>query len=69
MGYLINAVDTQIEGKDLVLDVPLVREFPYVFPKELLGVPLMRPVEFRIDLIPGVAPIAKASYRLAPLEM
>ncbi|GJU29437.1 hypothetical protein Tco_1173026 [Tanacetum coccineum] len=26
-------------------------------------------VEFRIDLVPGVTPVVKSSYRLAPLEM
>ncbi|GJU98663.1 putative reverse transcriptase domain-containing protein [Tanacetum coccineum] len=35
----------------------------------LPGLPLARPVEFQIDLIPGAAPIARAPYRLAPLEM
>ena len=40
-----------------------------MFPEELPGVPPERQVEFRIDLVPGVAPIAKASYHLAPPEM
>ncbi|GKE23420.1 putative reverse transcriptase domain-containing protein [Tanacetum coccineum] len=31
--------------------------------------PLTRQVEFQIDLIPGVAPVAQAPYRLAPSEM
>ncbi|GKB45548.1 putative reverse transcriptase domain-containing protein [Tanacetum coccineum] len=30
---------------------------------------LTRQVEFQIDLIPGVAPVARAPYRLAPSEM
>ncbi|GKG24642.1 hypothetical protein Tco_0395270, partial [Tanacetum coccineum] len=37
--------------------------------KELLGLPPPRQVEFRIDLVPGAAPIARALYRLAPSEM
>ncbi|GJY82472.1 putative reverse transcriptase domain-containing protein [Tanacetum coccineum] len=40
-----------------------------LFPEDLLGLPLARPVEFQIDLIPGAAPIARAPYRLAPSEM
>ena len=40
-----------------------------MFPKELTGVPPERQVEFRDDLVPGVAPISKASYQLAPPEM
>ena len=50
-------------------EVPIVCEFPNVFPEELPGVPLERQVEFRIDLVPGAAPIAKAPYRLVPPEM
>ncbi|GJS82888.1 putative reverse transcriptase domain-containing protein [Tanacetum coccineum] len=37
--------------------------------QDLPGLPLVRPVEFQIDLIPGAAPVARASYRLAPSEM
>ncbi|GKE81590.1 putative reverse transcriptase domain-containing protein [Tanacetum coccineum] len=36
---------------------------------DLSGLPLTRQVEFQIDLIPGVAPVALAPYRLAPSEM
>ncbi|GJV13474.1 putative reverse transcriptase domain-containing protein [Tanacetum coccineum] len=50
-------------------DVPIVREFPEVFPEDLPGLPPARPVEFQIDLIPGAAPVARAPYRLAPSEM
>ncbi|GJS33351.1 hypothetical protein Tco_0531733 [Tanacetum coccineum] len=50
-------------------DIPVVKEFPEVFPKNLPGLPLVRQVEFRIDLIPGATPVARAPYRLAPLKM
>ncbi|GKB08394.1 putative reverse transcriptase domain-containing protein, partial [Tanacetum coccineum] len=40
-----------------------------VFPEELPGLPQPRQVEFQIDLVPGVAPVARAPYRLAPSEM
>ncbi|GJU37619.1 hypothetical protein Tco_1185973 [Tanacetum coccineum] len=50
-------------------DVPIVRDFPEVFPGDLPGIPPARQVEFQIDLVPGVAPVARASYRLAPSEM
>nr|GEV97334.1 hypothetical protein [Tanacetum cinerariifolium] len=39
-------------------DVPIVRDFPKVFLDDLPGLPLARPVEFQIDLIPGAAPVA-----------
>ncbi|GKE39665.1 putative reverse transcriptase domain-containing protein [Tanacetum coccineum] len=47
-------------------DVPIVRDFPKVFPEDLPGISPARQVEFQIDLIPGVAPVARAPYRLAP---
>nr|GFA41817.1 reverse transcriptase domain-containing protein [Tanacetum cinerariifolium] len=52
-----------------VKDVPIVQDFPEVFPENLPGLPPARPVEFQIDLIPGVALVARAPYRLAPSEM
>ncbi|GJS21539.1 putative reverse transcriptase domain-containing protein [Tanacetum coccineum] len=56
------------EGKQ-IKDVPIVRDFPEVFPEDLPGLPPARPVEFQIDLIPGAAPVARAPYRLASSEM
>ncbi|GJV04039.1 putative reverse transcriptase domain-containing protein [Tanacetum coccineum] len=50
-------------------DVPIVRDFPKVFPEDLSGIPPARQVEFLIDLVPGVAPVARATYRLVPSEM
>ncbi|GJY61154.1 putative reverse transcriptase domain-containing protein [Tanacetum coccineum] len=50
-------------------DVPIIRDFPEVFPDNLPGLPPLRQVEFRIDLVPGAAPVARAPYRLAPFEM
>ncbi|GJR43087.1 putative ribonuclease H-like domain-containing protein [Tanacetum coccineum] len=50
-------------------NVSIVRNFPEVFPKDLLGLPPTRQVEFQIDLIPGIAPIARIPYRLGPSKM
>ncbi|GKF76040.1 hypothetical protein Tco_0225484, partial [Tanacetum coccineum] len=50
-------------------DVPIVQDFPKVFPEDLSGLPPTRQVEFQIDLVPGAAPVARAPYRLAPSEM
>ncbi|XP_076905364.1 uncharacterized protein LOC143561108 [Bidens hawaiensis] len=49
-------------------EVPIVK-FKDVFPDELPIIPLDREVEFRIDLVPGTAPIAKSPCRLAPTKM
>nr|GFA68808.1 putative reverse transcriptase domain-containing protein [Tanacetum cinerariifolium] len=56
------------EGKQLK-DVPIVQDFPKVFPEDLPGLPPARPVEFQIDLISGAAQVARAPYRLASSKM
>ncbi|GJQ95663.1 putative reverse transcriptase domain-containing protein [Tanacetum coccineum] len=48
-------------------DVPVIHDFPEVFPDDLPGLPPSRQVEFKIDLVPGAAPVARAPYRLAPV--
>jgi hypothetical protein len=50
-------------------DVPVVREYPTVFPEELPGMPPDRDIEFVIDLIPGTSPIDKRPYRMAAPEL
>ncbi|GJV09790.1 putative reverse transcriptase domain-containing protein [Tanacetum coccineum] len=50
-------------------NVPIVQDFPEVFPEDLPGLPPTRQVEFQIDLVPGAAPVARAPYRLAPSKM
>ncbi|GJY63794.1 hypothetical protein Tco_0465254 [Tanacetum coccineum] len=63
-----NETEDKSEKKRLE-DVPVVRDFPEVFPEDLSGLPPPRQVEFQIDLIPGAAHVARAPYRLAPSEM
>ena len=50
-------------------DVPVVCDFPDVFPEELPGMPPDRAVEFVIELEPGTAPISKRPYKIAPPEL
>nr|GEX21269.1 putative reverse transcriptase domain-containing protein [Tanacetum cinerariifolium] len=49
--------------------VPIVRDFPEVFPGDLLGLLPMGQVELQSDLILGAAPVARSPYRLDPSEM
>jgi hypothetical protein len=49
--------------------VPVVCEYPDVFPEELLGMPPDRDIEFIIELIPGLAPIAQRPYHMNPQEL
>ncbi|GKB67573.1 putative reverse transcriptase domain-containing protein [Tanacetum coccineum] len=70
--FLAHVTTKETEDKSenkLLEDVPIVQNFPKVFPEDLPGLPLTRQVEFQIDLIPGAAPVARAPYRLAPSEM
>ncbi|GKB87386.1 reverse transcriptase domain-containing protein [Tanacetum coccineum] len=50
-------------------DILVVREFLEVFLEDLPSLPSVRQVEFQIDLMPPVEPVALAPYRLAPSEM
>ena len=45
-------------------EVPIVKEYPDVFPEELPGMPPDRDIEFLIDLMPGTGPIAKRPYKM-----
>ncbi|GJY49598.1 putative nucleotidyltransferase, ribonuclease H [Tanacetum coccineum] len=69
-----SVLDSNDEGREnrnperRIKDVPVVRDFLEVFPQDLPGLPPTRQVEFHIELIPGAAPIARAPYRLAPLQ-
>ncbi|GJY81673.1 reverse transcriptase domain-containing protein [Tanacetum coccineum] len=65
---IIRVMEKKSDEKRLE-DIPVVREFPEVFPEDLPGLPPVRQVEFQINLIPGTTPVARAPYRLAPSEM
>nr|XP_043639230.1 uncharacterized protein LOC122610299 [Erigeron canadensis] len=52
-----------------ITDIPIVCDFPNVFPNDVVGLPPPRQVEFRIDLLPDAMPIAKTPYRLAPSKL
>ncbi|GJR09478.1 putative reverse transcriptase domain-containing protein [Tanacetum coccineum] len=70
--FLANITATKDEDKSKgkrLEDVPVVQEFPKVFPDDLPGIPPTRQVEFRIDLVSGATLVARAPYRLAPSEM
>ncbi|GKB43119.1 putative reverse transcriptase domain-containing protein, partial [Tanacetum coccineum] len=66
----VNTKETEDNSEKKQLeDVPIVWDFPDVFPEDLPGLPPTRQVEFQIDFIPSAAPVARAPYRLAPSEM
>nr|ABA98437.1 retrotransposon protein, putative, Ty3-gypsy subclass [Oryza sativa Japonica Group] len=74
-GASLNQIETEIpmdaEEKNLrkLEDIPIVCEYPEVFPEDLTTMPPKREIEFRIDLAPGTAPIYKRPYRMAANEL
>ncbi|GKC22762.1 putative reverse transcriptase domain-containing protein [Tanacetum coccineum] len=77
-GQLVE-IDKVIKGCKLKIDghvfdidlIPFRIPLPdgKVFPDDLSGLPPIREIEFRIELIPGAMPAAKSPYRLAPSEL
>ena len=56
-------------GQVDVEKIPVVWEFPDVFPGELPGIPLEREVDLSIEIVLGTAPVSKVLYRMAPAEL
>jgi hypothetical protein len=50
-------------------DIHIIQEFSDMFPDDLPGMPPERAIEFKIELQPGTVPIAKAPYKMSPMEM
>jgi hypothetical protein len=50
-------------------DIPIICEYPHIFPDVMPGMPPDREIEFIIELQPGIAPISKRPYRMPPNEL
>ncbi|WVZ75481.1 hypothetical protein U9M48_023527, partial [Paspalum notatum var. saurae] len=68
MPHTVNVANAQGDAPALA-KIPVVCDYPDVFPKKLPGLPLDRDVEFKIDLVPGTTPISRRPYRMAPNEL
>ena len=67
-GYVL--LSTNVAEVDQKLnDIPIVREYPDVFPKITPEFPLGREIEFTIELVLGMGLISIAPYRMSPLEL
>ena len=67
-GFLAYVINDEAEPID-VQSIPIAREYPDVFSRELPGLPPEREVEFTIELAPGTHLVSVAPYRMAPLEL
>nr|GEY25964.1 putative reverse transcriptase domain-containing protein [Tanacetum cinerariifolium] len=63
---LLMSVKTSDKYKE---EIVVVIDFPEVFSDDLSGLPLVREIEFRIELIPRATLVAKSPYRLVPSEL
>jgi len=59
----------KVEGETRYGDLPVVNEFPNVFPKEITDIPPEGEVEFAIDLVPGTSLVLTAPYKISSLEL
>ena len=50
-------------------NIPVVKEFPDVFPEELSRIPPEREVNMSIEVVHGTTPISRAPYRIAPTKL
>src|SRR4030042_245803 len=58
-----------VENQEKFDKLPVVCDFPEVFPDEIPDVPPEREVEFSIDLVPGTKPVSMAPYRMSASEL
>ncbi|TKW69965.1 MAG: hypothetical protein DI543_29540, partial [Bradyrhizobium icense] len=65
--YLAFVIDAKKEKK-VMQSIPVVCEYPEVFPEDLPGLPPDRQVEFRIDLLTGTTPIAEMKELMMQLQ-
>ena len=69
IGYLASIVDTTKKVVTKLADVRVVCKFPDVFPEELSRLPPDQEIKFEIELLPRMASIYKALYRMALAEL
>jgi len=66
--YLAYAVDMKKKSMKL-FDIPVVMEFPDLFPDEQLGLLSRQEIEVSIEIMPRMTPISQALYRIAPIDL
>ena len=66
---LVLPIAAHAEAAPDLTSIPVVCEFPNVFPKDLPRLPPDREVEFSIELEPGTAPISRRLYCMALREL
>jgi hypothetical protein len=63
---VLNSVENQ---KPSLEDHTILREYKYVFPEEIPGLPPRRDIDFSIEFVPGVVPVSRTPYRMSTPEL
>ena len=64
--YLAYVID-MVKARPSVSDIPIISDFPDVFPEELPGLPPQGEIKFAIDVVPGATSASITPYQIAPL--
>ncbi|XP_028108641.1 uncharacterized protein LOC114307430 [Camellia sinensis] len=67
-GYLCSVLEGPLMNESTSM-IPVVCEFPNVFPEELPRELVDREIEFTIEVLPGTQAISKTPHRMSPVEM
>ncbi|XP_052116489.1 uncharacterized protein LOC127746638 [Arachis duranensis] len=67
-GYILLAANAMGDAQNLD-QIPVVRDFPEVFPEDIPEFPPQREIEFAIELVPRARPVSIALYRMAPIKL
>ncbi|KAK2422360.1 hypothetical protein QL285_032900 [Trifolium repens] len=59
----------KLEGESEENQLPVVCEFPDVFPEDVFDLPPEREIEFSIEVVPSTNPISMAPYRMSTSEL
>ena len=65
--YLAYVIDTK-KVEPSLSDIPIVCDFPDMFPKEFPRLPPQTEIEFKIDIVQGATLASITLYRMAPVE-
>ncbi|XP_073057383.1 uncharacterized protein [Primulina eburnea] len=67
--FFASIISAPVTTSQIVAEVPVVRDFPNVFPKDVVVIPPEQEVEFSVDHMSGTVPISKEPYRSVRTEM
>ena len=59
---------SDVELEQVLDEIPIIKEYSYVFLEDILEFPLEREIEISIESVPRIGPISIAPYRMSPME-